>query len=229
MRSFFPALLMTVLCAVPLFGQHEPAATEEHAEVPAGEVAHGSEEVAHEQVHEGAAAEGEHGGEHEAKSYFGIPGWILKLLNMILFAGLLIYFLKRPVMGMFAERRRKIRKDLEEAETRRQKADSLAADIQGRLSQIEAEVATILERAREEGERQKQQILETAQQESQKILAVAQSQIDQRVKQARRELTEYAGELATERAQRLLAESITDADRSQLFQESVDRIAGGER
>ena len=45
----------------------------------AGNVAQGAEKVSHEQTHPTE----EHGGEHEApKTYFGIPGWILKLVNI---------------------------------------------------------------------------------------------------------------------------------------------------
>jgi F0F1-type ATP synthase membrane subunit b/b' len=44
------------------------------------------------------------------------------------------------------------------------------------------------------------------------------------VKQARKELTEYAGDLATSRAQALLEQSMTEADRKHFFAESVKRV-----
>ena len=58
------------------------------------DVAQDAEKSAHEQTHPNEA----HGGEHEApKTYFGIPGWILKIVNMILFIGFLVWFAGGPV------------------------------------------------------------------------------------------------------------------------------------
>ncbi len=145
---------------------------------------------------------------------------------MILFLGVLWYLLRKPVAGAFAERREKIENELREAAARREKADRLAEDIQARLSQIEGEVSSILDRAREEGDRQKQEIITAARQESEKILASAGNQIDQKVEQARRELTEYAGELAMTRARQIVENSLTDSDRQKLFQESLVELGG---
>ncbi len=61
---------------------------------------------------------------------------------------------------------------------------------------------------------------------SKEILAAARSEVDNRVKHARQELTEYAGQLASDRAEQLLREKITDEDRKKLFAESVREVAG---
>src|SRR6185369_11888276 len=46
-----------------------------------------------------------HGEGHEApKTYFGIPGWILKLANMFVFLGVLGYLIGGPVKRAFAAR-----------------------------------------------------------------------------------------------------------------------------
>ena len=55
-------------------------------------------------------------------------------------------------------------------------------------------------------------------------LTAARNEVDARVKQARKELTEYAGDLATSRAQALLEQSMTEADRKHFFAESVKRV-----
>ena len=181
--------------------------------------------------HEAKAAQGgehgnsaEPGGPHAEKTYFGIPGWILKTINVAVFLGLLGWLLKGPLATAFTERRVGIRRGLNQAAERRQKADNMAVDIEARLTQIEREVETILERAREEGEKQKNEIILTAEQESEKILATAKSQIDQRLRQARRELTEYAGVLATQKARTLVESNLTEEDRRNLFDESVRKL-----
>jgi F-type H+-transporting ATPase subunit b len=211
-RTIFIILLLLVPAI--LFAQN-------HAN-DANNVSQGSEKAAHEQTHPNEA----HGEGHEApKTYFGIPGWILKLANMLLFLGVLGWALGGPIKKALNERRVQIQTDAEEARARRAKADQLAADIQARLTQIENDVRGIQERAQAEGERQKRELIAAAEAEAQKILQSARNEVDNRLKRARHELTEYAGELATQRAEQILREKVTDTDRERLFDESVREVA----
>lgn len=186
--------------------------------------AHGAETEAHktahptETPHEGA-------GGHTEKTYFGIPGWILKTANMLLFLGVLVYFVGGPVKKAFAERTEEIRRASLEATERRDKADRMAGEIQARLAAIEAEVRAIHERAATEGERQKRELMATAESESQKMLTNARNEVENRLKHARTELTEFAGQLASERAEAILRETITEQDQKNLFQESLREVA----
>lgn len=185
-------------------------------------VAHGSEKVGHEVAHPNEEHGGGEGG--APKTYFGIPGWILKLANMLLFLGALIWAVKGPLATAFADRSNAIRKAADEARARRQKSDRMADDIQARLAQVEAEVKAIHERAIADGERQKKELIAAAEAEAQKILQSARSEVDNRLKHARKELTEYAGELATQRAETILKEKITADDQRKLFQDSLREV-----
>lgn len=209
MKRVLILILLMAAVAVPLFAQHdETGAT----------VARGAASEVAEDVHDAEAEK------HEEQTYFGIPAWILKTLNLILFAGLLFYFLGGPIRGALNERRQKIRGSLSEAAERRQKADRLAADIQARLDQIEKEVGSILERAAVEGERQKQEMIAQGRAEAEKVLAQAKNAVDAQLRQAKSELTEYAGQLAAERALTILETQMTDADRRKIFAEGVEEI-----
>jgi len=170
------------------------------------------------------AAAVESGASHEARTYFGIPEGILKFVNLILFFGVLGYLVAGPVKKAFNERAAQIRTQLAEAETRREKAGSFAADMEQRLKQLESEVAVILERAQQEGDRQKRELIAAGEMEAQKILNTARNEVDARLKAARKELTDYAGQLAADRARAILEQSLTEADRRRLFAESVEQI-----
>ncbi len=172
-----------------------------------------------------AAGGGEHGAAtpHE-KTYFGIPGWVLKLVNMILFFGVLAYILAGPVRNAVRGRGDTIRQAADEARVRREKADQVANDIQTRLSQIEQEVRAIRERAETDGERQKRELIAAGEAEAAKIVAAARNEVENRLKRARQELTEYAGELATDRAAAILKETITEADQRKLFEQSLQDL-----
>jgi F-type H+-transporting ATPase subunit b len=211
------AIFVLVLLLFPtiLFAQ------ENHAN-DANNVSQGAEKAAHEQTHPSEP----HGEGLEApKTYFGIPGWILKLANMLLFLGVLGWFLGGPIKKALIDRRVQIQADAEEAKARRAKADQLAADIQARLTQIENDVRAIHDRAEAEGEKQKKELIAAAEAEAQKILQSARNEVDNRLKRARHELTEYAGELAAQRAEQILREKVTDNDRERLFDESVREVA----
>lgn len=214
-------LLLPILCTLAL-------ALAGHAEstTPTDQIAHGAEKQAHKVAHPSEA----HGEGHEGpKTYLGIPAWILKTVNMVVFLGLLIYLVRKPVATMFSERGRAIRTELEQAKERRARADQVASDIQSRLSQIEKQVQSILTRAEEEGARQKQELIAAAEAEAQKMLAAARGEVDSRLKQARRELTEYAGELAAARAEQILASSLTSDDRKKIFSDSVIQLSESQR
>lgn len=188
---------------------------------PTGETSHGGKKDAQATA---AAHEGSGQGKEEPETTFGIPTWIFKLANMLLFIGLLVHFLRKPVAEAFRARRESVRTAVTEARTRGEKADQLAADIQKRLSQIEQEVAAIREHAEQEGERQKRELLAAAEAEGQKILQSARTEVDNRLKSARHELTELAGELAIERAEQILRKTITEADQQKMFKESLGEI-----
>lgn len=208
MRRLLLILLLLVMAPVVLAETDTAAAgTESHGAANATE------------------AHGEAAGGHAEKTYFGIPGWILKTANMLLFIGVLVYFVGGPVKKMFAERTREIRRANAEAAERREKADRMAGEIQARLAAIEAEVRAIHDRAANEGERQKRELIAAAEAEAQKMLANARNEVENRLKHARTELTEFAGQLASERAESILRESINEQDQKNLFQESLREVA----
>ena len=208
-------LVLALLIIVSVAAVADPPPTGTH--VQPGDVARGAADETVEEVH-GTDAD------HEEATYFGIPGWILKFLNMVLFIGLLVWLLKGPVSRAFAARTAAITAAAEEARERREKADRLAADIQARLTQIEAEVVAIRERAEAEGERQRRDLIAAAEAEAAKILQSARNEVENRLKLARKELTEYAGELAATRAETILRENITAEDRQKLFRESLTQV-----
>jgi len=71
---------------------------------------------------------------------------------------------------------------------------------------------------------QKRELIAAAEAEAQKILQAARHEVDNRVKHARQELTEFAGQLASDRAEQILREKITDEDRRKLFADSVREV-----
>ena len=218
-------LILILMIALATFAYASPETDTTGTHAQEGDVAHGAEKAGAEAAHPQEAAHGGEGAGHAPATYFGIPGWILKLANMLLFLGVLVWFIRKPVADAMANRAESIRRAAEEAKERRVKADQMASDIQARLSAIETEVKAIHERAVAEGERQKRELIAAAEVEAQKILQTARNEVDNRLKHARHELTEYAGELAAQRAEQILREKINEDDQKRLFQESLKQVS----
>ena len=214
MRAIAVALLVA-MCASFAFAE-QPAAP--------NNVAHGAEKTGAEAAHPGE----NEGGPTEGPKFLGLPAWIWKTINMLGFLALLGWLLGGPIKNALASRHQQIQREAVEARERRTKADQLARDIQTRLSQVEEELRLIRERAQTEGERQRREMIAAAEAEANKILQGARNEVDNQLKHARHELTEYAGQLASERAEHLLREKITDADREKLFRESLSEVEGAQ-
>lgn len=210
MRTTVVALILLLLAVVAAAQKPQPP----------NAIAHGSEKVGAEAAHPGEDV----GGPHEGPKFLGLPSWIWKLANMIAFIAFLAWLIGGPVKRALAARNEQIQHEAQEARERRAKADQLAADIQARITQVEQELREIRERAYAEGERQKRELIAAAEAEAQKILQSAKGEVDNRLKHARHELTEYAGQLAAERAEQLLREKITDADREKIFRDSLHQV-----
>lgn len=210
-------LLILLLILTPFaFAAEQPEHPQE------GDIAHGAEKEGHKAAHPDQS----HGAPgHAPEKYGPFPGWLVKLVNMVLFLGVLIYFLRGPLTKAMAERKESIRREAELASERRTRADQMASDIQARLTAIEQEVRAIHERAQAEGERQKRELIAAGEAEAAKIIQTARNEVDNRLKHARHELTEYAGELAAERAEQILREKINEDDQSRLFQESLRQVS----
>lgn len=207
-------LLILLLMAIPAMLMAQPQSPTD--------ISHGSEKVGSEAAH---PAE-EHGAAHEEPRFLGMPAWIFKLINMLLFIGVLGWLIGKPVRSALAERTAGIQRASQEARERHEKADRVATDIQARLAQVEEELRLIRERAEQEGERQKRELIAAAEQESSRILQNARAEVDSQIKHAKGELTEYAGQLASERAEQLLRERITPQDQAKLFKDSLDEVGG---
>lgn len=152
---------------------------------------------------------------------------IYPALNLALLLGVLIYFGRKPVREFFRDRRAQIRADLETAAQLRTEAEDRCADLQRRLVNLDGEIESIRQLARERAESERTRILTDAEATAERIRADARAAIDQELRRARVQLREDASDLAIELAGERVREQITDSDRDRLLDEFIDRIESG--
>lgn len=157
-------------------------------------------------------------------TWLGLPAWIWMLANLILFVGLLAYFLVPPITRYLEGRGRQIHEELEEARERRAEASNLQSTLGARVAELEQQIAELLERAEHEGRREHEEILAQAEREKERLLAQAEGEIEHRVEQARQELKDYTTELAARLARERLESELGPEERRDLFRRNLSRL-----
>jgi F-type H+-transporting ATPase subunit b len=199
--SALPVLLLLAVLLVrpvPIAAQaHAPAAAQPGAPAPV----------------EHAPGAAEHGSEHAVRDT------VAKLLNFAILVGVLVYFLKSPIAGYLSSRSAQIRQDLVTAAEMRRTATTQLEEIQRRLAALPAELTALKVRGEEDVKAEQLRIAEAARIERERLLDQTRREIAMRLRMARRELTEYAAELAVSIAAERIRTTITPADQLRL----VDR------
>lgn len=185
-----------------------------------GSIAHGSEQEAREELLEGEHAADAHGSE----TFLGVPVWIWKLANMVLFIWVLWRLLRKPFFTFFAGRKKDIAESLETAAERKDRAERMESEIRERLDRLEEEIEGIRQRASEDGERISREIAANAERDTEKVRRAAQAEIEQRLRNARQELRSEAARLAADRAGQIVENTITEADRRKAFEAGIEQL-----
>lgn len=166
------------------------------------------------------SAEGGH-----SDTFLGLPVVLWKTANLLLFFGLMWWLLKKPLTSFFRERRGEIEKALAKAEEDRARAEALSAQLSSRLAEIGTELENLKAAARKDAEAEQAALLAGAEAEAERILARTKGEIESRMRHARIELTEFAGDLAVEMAREMLTRSVTPEDEKRLVSAGVAAVA----
>ena len=155
----------------------------------------------HEATHEGAGEAGKHGEPGHTEAW--------KWANFLLLAGVIGYFIGKNAGPFFSERSRQIRKDMVESEEQRREAEAKAAEVDRRLGNLEAEIASLRQEAQQEQAAEAERVSRHTEAEIAKIQQHAEQEIDSAGKAARTELKRYSAQLAVELAEQKIRVRIT--------------------
>jgi F-type H+-transporting ATPase subunit b len=125
----------------------------------------------------------------------------------------------KNIPAAFAARSKHIRKELDEAAEAKAAADARAAEVERRLSNLEAEIAALRVEAQKESQSESHRMEQHTAAEIAKIQAHAEQEIAAAGKAARMELKHHAAELAIALAEQKL--------RSRMTAETQDSLVKG--
>ena len=164
------------------------------------------------------------GGEHHVDSGVILKDFIWRCVNFAVMAGLLGYFVSKPIRNGLQNRRAEIEKALADANAAREAAEAKAREYQEKLAKAAAEIDTIYAAIRREGELERDRILASATEMAAKIEQEADSKAASAVARARAELRAEAARLAVELAEELLSKNVTAADQKRLVDEYMQKV-----
>ncbi len=137
--------------------------------------------------------------------------WLCVVLNFAIVAGAVVYFSKKNLPGMFRNRTASIQKAMQEARKASEDANRRLAEIETRLSRLDAEIAAMRATAEKEAAAEEARIKAAAEEDARKIVESAEQEIAAAAKLARRELTAYAANLAVSlAAKQIKVDAATD-------------------
>jgi F-type H+-transporting ATPase subunit b len=128
--------------------------------------------------------------------------WLCVLLNFGVIAGTVFYLSKKKLPGVFRDRTASIQKAMQEARKASEEANRRLGDIETRLSRLDSEIAGMRATAEKDAVAEEVRIKAAAEEDARKIVESAEQEIAAAAKLARRELTNFAADLAVSLAAR---------------------------
>jgi F-type H+-transporting ATPase subunit b len=122
--------------------------------------------------------------------------WLAVLLNFGVIAFAIGWVSKKKLPGMFRNRTASIQKAMEEARKASEEANRRLAEIEGRLAKLDVEIGAMRAAAEKEAAAEEARIKAAAEEDARKVIESAEQEIAAAAKNARRELTAYAADLA---------------------------------
>jgi F-type H+-transporting ATPase subunit b len=165
------------------------------------------------------AAEGE-----APKEHLGVADWIWKSLNLVVFVGGILWLAGGPIAAFLRKRKEEIAFALDEAAKKREMAARSEVEILRKIAELEAEVAELARKAKEDGERERAELEARGKVEAEKLLAQAREEVVSQGAAARRDLATYASELAVDLAAERIGRTLGDADRRSFVDRAIDEI-----
>lgn len=164
------------------------------------------------------ASEG--GGEH----HLNWTNFVLRVINFVIFAGLLYYFGAKKIAAFFGGRRKQIETQLHDLDERKTKAEARLAEVEKSIANLAAEKAKILDEYRAQGEALKAAIIDKAEQDAAKIRAQAETGAAQEGVYKLRELRAEIAELVIEAAEKILKEKLSPEEQAKLIDKYLTKV-----
>jgi F-type H+-transporting ATPase subunit b len=154
--------------------------------------------------------------------------FLLKLLNVLVFGGLLFWMLKGILSAAFRARVAEIETKLTQSEKDRAEGEAQVRELEAKMAGLQAELGGIMAKAEADAEAEKQHILDAARLEAEQILATAHSEIEYQRRLAETELRMLVANLAAEAAEKRIQQQMEGESVVRVMDVAIEQIGGAD-
>ena len=150
----------------------------------------------------------------------------LRIMNFTGLVVLLVWALKKPIANGLNSRRQQIQDQFDDLEAKRTEAERVYKEYESKLSGIDGEIKQIIAAAVEQGEAEKQKILDEANRAAGDIKRQAEMAIQYELAQATKRLREEIAEQAVIMAEEIIRKNLQSEDQVRLVEGYLDKVGG---
>jgi F-type H+-transporting ATPase subunit b len=170
------------------------------------------------------AEEAAQGGHEETITFMG--DWLPRLVNFGIIAAVVIYFGRKPIRDLFANRSAEIAKAIQDSKETRERAVAALVEMEKKVKDFEAETARLVADAQSRGEKDKQALIEEGRKIAQDVQAQVKQGIDIEVQKAKASLAVEASLLSLDLAEGRIKEKIGSQDHERIVKEYIAKMGG---
>ena len=133
---------------------------------------------------------------------------LIQLISTILLFLVVRIFLWKPITNILEKRREAIDKSLEEANTSKENAKQIEAELATELSNAKAQVKQLLDKAEKDGNLRRESIINDAKEEARRRLNNLELELEQEKKKMEKEIRQEIVDIAFAAAEKIVAKEI---------------------
>jgi F-type H+-transporting ATPase subunit b len=151
--------------------------------------------------------------------------WVSWILNFVIIAALIVFALKSSLPTLFRERTAAIQKGMEEARRASAEASARLTEIESRLARLGVEINEMRAKSEQDAQAEDERMRAATEDERRKIVENSEQEIAAAANAARRDLKQFAAELAISLAEKKI--SVNDTTDQALIRYFAAHLADG--
>jgi len=149
--------------------------------------------------------------------------WSVNFLALII---ILYKLLRKPLVNFFKTRKENLLKEYEELLAKKKEAEARYLELQEKVKNLKVEAEAIYQSYLEQGQRERERILEEARLQAERLKEQAQLYLAQEMEKAKEQLKVELAQEALKLAEEILRKNITPEDQKRLFREFIEHCQG---
>ncbi|MBC17836.1 MAG: ATP synthase F0 subunit B [Desulfovibrio sp.] len=166
-----------------------------------------------------AAAEG-----HALFTSENVKDYGLRIVNFIIFAGLLYKFAGAKIRDFFVGRRDGIKQELDDLQTRQAEAEKKLKEVEAGIANMAQEKEAIIAEARQQGEAIKEGIIAKAHSDAEALKEQAKRTASNEAQAAIKTIRAEMAEMVVEAAEKIVAEKLSAEDHDKLVDDYLTKV-----